>query len=292
MTANKSNSVSEKDLKEEHQKKMAKKTKKKRETVDTTSTFKKEDVIENQSQDMVLSSPPEPMILLEESGVVETAKKIEKTAYKTTIKFPKKPVTTSILDDKIIDSTKQTASKTNNGLIAYSVPEVMQVGKDYDVKARISKDTSNNEKNNLIIGDKNIPINSSEKSVITIESIRVSSVMSAALTSEPDDFKITALSTEVQDIEKTGYTEWEWTVMPLQSGENPLKMIVKVRIKTDGDEVFKDIVVFEKNLKVQANWFYSIQQFIINFWQWILSSVIFPILIWLYKRKKKEDKEA
>ena len=192
--------------------------------------------------------------------------------------------------DRTVDNTAATKSKYRNGVVAYSVPEQMQVGNDYSVKMRISQDTSNKEKKKLVVGDKDIPIDNSEKSVITIESIRVSTIMSASLTSEHDDFSISGLSTEVQDVEKWGYTEWEWRVTPLRAGERPLKLIVKIRIKNEQGEFFKDIVVFEKNLKVQSNLPYDIKQFFLSYWQWMLSTVIFPAIVWFYK-KKKADKE-
>ena len=186
--------------------------------------------------------------------------------------------------DRTVDNTAATKSKYRNGVVAYSVPEQMQVGNDYSVKMRISQDTSNKEKKKLVVGDKDIPIDNSEKS------IRVSTIMSASLTSEHDDFSISGLSTEVQDVEKWGYTEWEWRVTPLRAGERPLKLIVKIRIKNEQGEFFKDIVVFEKNLKVQSNLPYDIKQFFLSYWQWMLSTVIFPAIVWFYK-KKKADKE-
>ena len=205
---------------------------------------------------------------------------------------PKIHVQNGIIDDKIIDKVNKTANKENNGLIAYSVPEHMQVGYDYNVKIRITKDK--NEKQELIIGDKKIPINDvNTKSVIVIESIRVSTVMSAELTSEKEDFNITSLSTELQDIEDNGYTEWEWHIMPLKSGKNPLKLLVKVRIADiDHENVYKDVVVFEREINIKANYWYSVTQFFINYWQWIVSTIVLPLLAWLYKRKKDKEKAS
>jgi hypothetical protein len=118
--------------------------------------------------------------------------------------------------------------------------------------------------------------------------------MSASLTSDGDEyFKITSKSTEIQNIEQFGYTEWEWNVMPLKGGDNPLKLIIKVRIiSEDGEKSFKDIVVFEKNITAKTNIVYSLKNLINKYWQWSLSTLVIPFFIWLYNRKKKKKEEA
>jgi hypothetical protein len=178
------------------------------------------------------------------------------------------------------------------GLIAYSVPDEMTVGENYNVKIRITKDST--QKKMLVIGDNKIPINDTTvQSTITIESIRVSSIMSASLTTDSEEnFKIASKSTETQNIEQLGYTEWEWNVIPLKSGEHELKLIIKVRITSeDGEKSFKDIVVFEKNIFAKKNVSYSIKNLFNKYWQWSLSTLIIPFIVWLYNRKKKKKEE-
>lgn len=112
----------------------------------------------------------------------------------------------------------------------------MQVGQEYRIKIRISK-------KNADLLDQNKPINQKGiKSIITLENIRVSNVMSATLNGNKDEYHIESNSTETQDIEDQGYTEWEWTVEPLKGGMHILKLIVKV--KSEKDDAFKDIVGF------------------------------------------------
>lgn len=194
----------------------------------------------------------------------------------------------------IVDNSNSLANdkqKYIKGLIAYSVPDEMTVGENYSVKIRISKDTT--EKKTLIIGETKIHIaDTTINSTITIESIRVSSIMSASLTSNSDEyFKITSKSTETQNIEQFGYTEWEWNVIPLKGGDNPLKLIIKVRIiSEDGEKSFKDIVVFEKNITTKTNITYSVKNVATKYWQWSLSTLIIPFIVWFYNRKKKKEK--
>lgn len=188
---------------------------------------------------------------------------------------------------EIIDKVKNNVEKIGEGIIAYSVPNEMIVGKYYSVKLRISKDTN---KSKLILGDREIPINDvSVSSKITIESIRIESVMSAQLISEEVSFKIEPKSTEFQNIEDNGYTEWQWRITPLKGGSNFLKLLVKVRVKNDKEEFYKDIIVFDKNVNVKSNALFSFKTWINTYWQWLLSTIIIPLIIWIYKNKKRED---
>jgi hypothetical protein len=188
---------------------------------------------------------------------------------------------------KIIDKVKNNVEKIGEGIIAYSVPNEMIVGKYYSVKLRISKDSN---KIKLILGDREIPINDvSVSSKITIESIRVESVMSAQLISEEVSFKIEPKSTEFQNIEDNGYTEWQWRITPLKGGSNFLKLLVKVRVKNENEEFYKDIIVFDKNVNVKSNALFSFKNWINTYWQWLLSTIIIPLIIWIYKNKKRED---
>jgi hypothetical protein len=78
----------------------------------------------------------------------------------------------------------------NKGLLAYSVPLEMKVGEEYTVKVRITKQK---DRTVLIVGDNQIPI-SDDTTNVRVESIRVSSVMSASLYGKKGDFEIESTS--------------------------------------------------------------------------------------------------
>ncbi len=212
---------------------------------------------------------------------IEQQKQAEnpKTIVKKNIKVEDK--TSQIIDNQLTENITP-------GTMAYSVPEEMKVGNTYNIKLRISKD---NNKIQLINGDRDITISdTSIKSIVTIESIRVEPIMSAQLVSDEKSFEIKSLSTEVQNIEESGYTEWQWLIKPLKGGENFLKLVVKVRVKEDGQEFYKDITVFDKKIPVKSNTIFTVKSFLSQYWQWIMTTIIIPLIIWFYK-KRSEDKK-
>lgn len=181
--------------------------------------------------------------------------------------------------------------KINKGLLAYSVPLEMKVGDEYTVKVRITKQK---DKTVLIVGDNQIPI-SDDTTNVRVESIRVSSVMSASLYGKKGDFEIESTSTEFQNIEDFGYTEWSWLVTPLKVGQNNLKLNIKIRIQDNGQDFYKDITVFEKKVKVKSNITFSFFDFVKQNWEWFMSVIFIPLIRWLFlwwKKRKEEKKDV
>ena len=221
--------------------------------------------------------------------IVKSSKEVEPSVIVTNKDIKSKNVrkTESKIEKSVVQTKEEVRPK---GLIAYSVPSEMQVGNDYLIKVRISKQ---NDRTVLLVGDREIPISDNLEDV-KVESITVSPIMSASLLSSKRDFEITTLSTEIQNIDDEGYTEWSWSVIPLQGGENNLKLNVKIRIQEEGKDYYKDITVFERKIKVKSNLGSSIKDFVLNNWEWFMGAIFIPIFQWfwlLWKRKKEEKKE-
>lgn len=192
---------------------------------------------------------------------------------------------------KVVDKSSNVVnniSDTNSGWIAYSVPENMKVAKSYSVKVRISKKTLGQNKAILILGDDDAINNPEYETVATIEDVKVSGEMSAELRGDLESFNIIALSTPTQNLDNQSYTEWEWVVVPKKSGRTPLKLVIKLK------ELNKDIVVFNKDIIVEKNVGYSVQGFFDKYWQWIMTTIIIPIFLyfWNRKRKKRQTKKS
>jgi hypothetical protein len=182
----------------------------------------------------------------------------------------------------VIDkSIKTTTIDTTRGWIAFSVPEKMTVGKTYSIKVRISKKTSNQNRAILILGNEDAINNPDYSSIVTIEDINVSGEMTADLRGDSEDFSIEALSTPTQSIDTVDYTEWEWTIKPKTSGMSPLKLLIRVK------DLNKDIVVFNKTIKVKSNVSVEVGGFFSQNWQWFMTTIIIPVFLYFWNRKKK-----
>jgi hypothetical protein len=204
-------------------------------------------------------------------------------------KMVEEPIININIDEPVAamlaDGTKVApVDKYSTGLIAYKVPKVMEVGESYLIKIRITRE---NNVTLLIVGDRKIPIADEGNSVVNIESISISPIMSANLYTTKGAFKIDTLATEYQNISTKGYTEWAWNVIPLKGGNNLLKLSVKIRVKENGESYYKDIVVFDKKIHIKSNIAFSLTTWLATYWQYLLTVILLPFIKWAYDEYKK-----
>lgn len=191
----------------------------------------------------------------------------------------------------IVDNTSSNYDKDSDfGMIAYSVPKEMEIGKFYKIKLRISKKKDSITKDNLIKGDRNISI-IDEDGTIYLDNIRINDNVSAVIIGPDGYFTISSLSSEWQIIEDEGYTEWTWSISPKKSGKNNIKMILKIKIINKENVTQKDIIIFDKNIEVKTNFIFSLKSFIFSYWQWLATTTIIPFIIFIFKRRKKKKEE-
>ncbi len=82
------------------------------------------------------------------------------------------------------------------------------------------------------------------------------------------------------------YTQWSWNVTPLRSGESKLKVVVSV-IKNGvrKESVYIGDVVIKINPRAQFIYWLEIN------WKYLLSTLIIPLVIFIYKKRKEKKKK-
>jgi len=86
-----------------------------------------------------------------------------------------------------------------------------------------------------------------------VDKILVGTEMNVELSS--DTFKIDPLSKNVQFINSSGYTQWEWDVTPLKSGNRLIHLSVAIIIYLDKyGEKTKSLPVMEREIYVKVNY--------------------------------------
>ena len=171
----------------------------------------------------------------------------------------------------------QTDSKRAEGRIVYNIPDSMTVGKTFEVFARISqsKDT--------------VTITENLTGEVRTSVIAVSEVMEVELIDpgpEGDkNFDLTKNNDGRQIVDEgETYTEWRWDVTPKKSGNKTLKIVVSViRGSEKKQTVYVDEVIVNSNVKHETKNFFE------KYWQWMMTTIVIPFVVWLFKRRKKEE---
>lgn len=181
-----------------------------------------------------------------------------------------------------VDNTKvvKPSADLSEGRVVYYIPEKMKVRSTYKVTVRIAKSKSV------------VSMLDSLKGTVMTSVIPVTSTMEVKLVDiSPSDnkaFEIVDGNSGEQIVEEGDtYTEWSWDVTPLKVGNSKLKIVVSViRNNNKKDVVYEDTVEVEKDVTTQIGFFLK------KYWQWILSTIAIPFIIWIWKSRKKKKGEA
>ena len=169
------------------------------------------------------------------------------------------------------------------GIVLYEIPDTMKVGNSYVAKLRIS-----NGGGDIIL--EGIDIENNNKKIKVIKS-RIGRIMGVKLSNIGDekDFDIRLLNSEVQVIEEgRSYTSWEWVITPLIHGKKILKMVIIIK---EGDFV-KDVPVYEDYIYIRSSPGFYLRGFIEKYWQWLLGTIIIPLFLFIWNKRKKKDKKS
>ena len=173
---------------------------------------------------------------------------------------------TNFIDDQI--------KHLESGQILFNPPERMTVGITEIIDVRIAKQINDQFTKGL-----------SGHGVPQIEQIKVGTFMKVHLSGDGFDIKLKSNSEE-QIISNEGFTPWEWDVTPQKGGSQTLVLTVTIRLKLpDGKEETKDYPVFRRPIVVAVNPAYTIKTFIMKYWQWLIASLLIPLIGLFFKRK-------
>ena len=157
------------------------------------------------------------------------------------------------------------------GTLVYDIPDSMRIGQIYTIRVRIQTGKSKIDNTGL--------------SNPAGFQIRTSRRMSVDL-SDPDpniSFKISKINSDQQFIEKENFTEWIFKVSPTRSGKKNLNLVVSI-ISDEGVKqiVYEDFVEVSNSIPVKIKSFWE------ENWQWLFSSMLIPIFIYLWGKRKKD----
>lgn len=212
--------------------------------------------------------------LTEDYAILESVKEIDSKLVAKSV--PNKSVAHYISENKLSNKIDTTSTQSIvPGSMSYFIPKEMSVRNTYKIYLKISK-------SKILLQEYQ------NDTLIKVATIPVTQTMEVKLIDPtPEDNKAFSIITEntsmqfMDDIDSC-YTEWNWSVTPLQSGNNKLSIVISI-IK-DGvrkEKVYEDVVNVKVNLKNQTFYFFK------KNWQILLTSLIIPFIIFLWKRYKK-----
>lgn len=121
-------------------------------------------------------------------------------------------------------------------------------------------------------------------------------LMEAKLTG--DGFRIVARTPERQAVPTVEPTRWEWSVVPIKAGRQPLHVALSAVVEAGGDHAPRLVTTFERTVQVAVRpvpMSERAQTFAIKHWEWLLGAIgtvlgaTWRAAIWWKNRRKKQD---
>lgn len=175
----------------------------------------------------------------------------------------------------------------DQGRFLFNSPTEMVTGKKYRIELRIVRDSLVDSD---LFYEATLSADLQGLGTPQVESLQVGNYMKAKLIGS--DFEIVPLNEDEQIILGRSYTQWAWNVTPQRSGNLDLNLTISVKIMYAGEVGMKDHPVITKQIMVKVNPAYSLSHFIKDNWQWLMGSLILPLLAWIWKKINERKNEG
>ena len=166
-----------------------------------------------------------------------------------------------------------------NGRYLFNPPNEMVVDDKFRIELRIVRDSS---VDNILFLQATMSANLQGQGTPQVESLQVGNLMTAKLAGS--DFEIISYNEEKQVILNKSYAQWAWDVIPKKSGILDLNLTISVKVIFSDDVGQSDYPVITKKVNVRVNPAYSVATFLEGNWQWLLGTIIIPVLLWMWKK--------
>jgi len=102
------------------------------------------------------------------------------------------------------------------------------------------------------------------------------------------NFEIIAVTPEEQAVSGLEDTKWKWEIKAKSSGLQKLHLTLSALVIVEGNNTYKTIRTFDKEIKVQVSIGHRITKFIIDNVKWMWTPIIFPIFVWVWRKIRKK----
>lgn len=179
------------------------------------------------------------------------------------------------------DGRHQYLNENVIGNIAFNNPEYLTVGEPSIIEVRLTRNREINIDSDFLgTGD------------VTVDSLELTRRVRVQLVSIHDDLIIESRGEEEQALDDESFTVWTWAVTAQSAGMKKMEIMIGIANVNDLDPTlprFMPSRSFEINVK--ANLRYSVLNFLKSYWQWLLSTILIPLLMWTVNIKLKRDNQ-
>ena len=175
------------------------------------------------------------------------------------------------------DQTHDIVRQLFKASMAFAVPE--QANIDDNIRAELLIDP-------LKTGEE-LEAQLSDKGRKFHDTVMVSHIIRATLVAP--DFKVTSVTPEEQALSYSDSTQWKWILEPTAPGSYTVDLTITALVSVGDKSSLHTLKTYNKTLNVEITPKQEASQWLEKYWQWLFSTLLLPLAIWVYKSKKKAD---
>jgi len=185
------------------------------------------------------------------------------------LKVPKK------FDTVLPQSEDDIANQLRTANMSFSVPDKANINDSVRIELLINlqKELQNLEKD------------LTESGKIYSNQVLVSKILIANITAPA--FEVKNITPERQILSSSQNTSWLWTLKPLTAGKHKIDIGITALIKLNGEESEHHIKTLKKTVDIEITTTQIAYQWLLKYWQWISTTILIPLIIWIYKNRKQ-----
>jgi hypothetical protein len=175
-------------------------------------------------------------------------------------------------------TTDSILDQLHESTIAFNVPESVNVAEKFRIQVILDPKKQ--------VGEVNIK----QKGIVVSSKIQVSKIITVKLIAP--SFTVVTLSTEEQALAESAPTIWEWDLTPTKPGKQEVKITVDALVQVDDMSANRHITTFDQTVMIDITKQQVIVGWAKQYGQWLWSTILLPIFVFVWKRfiaKKAEE---
>lgn len=189
---------------------------------------------------------------------------------------PRLPTYEKIVEEKQLSDPFQEMTWGN---IVFNVPDSMKLNESKGIHLILSETQS----------VENFEKQIQEQGRLQKRRIQISNIMVAEL--KGGGFQIDPITEPLQIINKWGINEWRWEITALKPGSRKLYLTMTAIITIDGQERPHTIKSLQETIEIHVTWQQRVSAFVGKNWQWLWTSILIPLIGWIWERIRKKSNE-
>jgi hypothetical protein len=190
--------------------------------------------------------------------------------------------------DRIPNELDRLLSRLPTGQIAHQIPRKVALNEQATARLTLSPKSTREE----------LQAQFDESAPIQFAEVKIGQRMRAALRGTEGHFEIMAVGSEEQAVSYQTDTEWQWTITPKKPGTEHVILTLDLLVKIEGEDSYRTIETYRDSVEITATIGQRVTMFWNAYWQFIIGTLLLPLLGFIYARnrkrleKQKEEKEA